>query len=310
MNLTHYDSESDWKAARRGLVTGSKAPVILGLSPYTTPLALWSRDVGIIEDEPQTPRQKLGHHLESAILGMLAEEADVYVEPCRWTLATHKDHPELGYSMDGFVFDKVDQDIAPGYGMPLGLSEAKNRASFHAAAEWDGQVPADVVAQVQLGMEVCDLPAAWVGVLLQGGEFRWARIPRDREWFDMHKMRLLDYARRVREEDPPPPTGHEEDRRAVVARFPVEDAGKVVPLPPEAIDLAAQYRDAKDAEKRAKTAADECANKLAVMVGDAEVGLLPGDFGKVTFATTNCAERVQKAYSFRAPRVWLKKEKA
>ena len=37
--------------------------------------------MGLIEDEPPTARQKLGHHLESAILGMLAEEADIYVEP-------------------------------------------------------------------------------------------------------------------------------------------------------------------------------------------------------------------------------------
>jgi len=192
----------------------------------------------------------------------------------------------------------------------IGLAEAKNRAGFGAAVEWSDSIPADVNAQVQLGMEVCDLPAAWVGVLLSGGEFRWARVERDREWFDANKARLLDFARRVREEDPPEPTGEDVDRKAIVARFPEEDEGKVLPLPSEAIDLALQYRDAQDAAKRAKLAADECANKLAVMLGDAETGLLPGDFGKVTFKTTKCPARVQEAYSFRAPRVWLKKEKA
>lgn len=312
MNLTHFDTEAEWKSARRKLVTGSKAPVILGLSPYTTPLALWSRDVGIVEDEPQTARQRIGHHLEGAILGMLADEADVYVEPCRYTLAIHPVYPDLAYSPDGFVYpcpsDSERMTFAETEAL-CGIAEAKNRAGFMAAEAWQDSIPADVNAQVQLGMEVCDLPAAWVGVLLAGGEFRWAKVERDREWFDMHRERLLDYARRVRDEDPPEPTGHEDDRKAIVARFPVEEEGKVVPLPADAIDLALQYRDAQDAAKRAKLAADECVNKLALMLGDAETGLLPGDFGKVTFKTTNCPARVQKAYSFRAPRVWLKKEK-
>lgn len=307
MNLRTFATDAEWLAARRKLVTGSKAPVILGLSRYTTPLALWSKDVGLLEDEPQTARQKLGHHLESAILAMLEEESGVVVVPYRWALAVHRDHPELAYSMDGLVHDRGGSVL---HTPVCGIAEAKNRAGFMAAEEWTDSIPADVNAQVQLGMEVCDLPAAWVGVLLAGGEFRWAKVERDREWFDMNRARLLDYARRVREEDPPAPTGHEEDRRAIVARFPAEDEGKVVPLPPEAIDLALQYRDAKDAEKRAKLAADECVNKIALMIGDAETGLLPGDFGKVTFKTTNCPPRVQEAYSFRAPRVWLKKEKA
>lgn len=314
MNLTHFDTEADWKLARRKLVTGSKAPVILGLSPYTTPLALWSRDVGIIADEPQTARQRIGHHLETAILGMLADEAKVYIAPCRWALAVHKDFPDLAYSPDGLVFKQSEEfdapaDIFDDPAFALGLAEAKNRAGFGAAEAWSEAIPADVNAQVQLGMEVCDLLAAWVGVLLAGGEFRWCKVERDREWFDMNRERLLDYARRVREEDPPEPTGHEEDRKAIVARFPIEEEGKVMPLPSEAIDLALQYRDAIDASNRAKLAAAECSNKLALMLGDAETGLLPGDFGRVTFTTVNCKARVQEAYSYRAPRVFLKKGK-
>lgn len=311
MTLTHYDTREEWMVARRPLVTGSDAPIVLGLSPYTTPLALWSRKVGILDAPAENERTRLGHHLEGAILSMLAEDADVYVEPCRFALAVHGEHPELGYSPDGLVYADDDDDengLALGP-YPLGLAEVKSRMGFDASDDWADGVPPDVVAQAQHGMDVLDLPAAWVGVLLRGGEFRWEKLKRDPTWAAEKRPLLLEFARRVREEDPPDPTGSPEDRAAIVARYPVETAKKVVPLPPDAIDIAAQYRDAKDAEKRAKLAADEAANKLALLVGDAEEGLLPGDFGRVTFRTTTCPARVQEAYSFRAPRVWLKKEK-
>lgn len=311
MLIQRFPSRAAWLASRMPTVGGSDAPVILGLSPYTTPLALWSRKVGIIPPDPETPRMRLGSKLEGAILDMLADEAGVYIEHERNATVTHPLYPELTYSPDGFVMPISEgMDEPTVLAEPLELAEAKNRAGFGAAAEWTEEIPRDVYAQVQHGMDVCDLPSCIIGVLLSGGEFRWARVKRDIDWIEANRPKLLDFARRVREEDPPEPTGHEEDRKAIVARFPVEDAGKVVPLPGEAIDLAMQYRDAQDAAKRAKLAADECANKLALMLGDAETGIPPSDFGKITFKTTNCPARVQEAYSFRSPRVWLKKEKA
>ncbi len=304
--MTRFGLRDSWLAARRHTIGGSDAPVILGLSPYRTPLSLWSQKVGIVPAaEGEDIRMRIGQHVEGAILALLAEESGTNVVPEHLCVVRHADFPELTYSPDGFVRDEDD-------GTPLGIAEAKNRAGFDAADDWTGEIPRDVYAQVQHGLDVTGLPTAWVGVLLSGREFRWAKVERDALWIEDHRPLLLDFARRVREEDPPPPTGHESDREAIVARWPTEDPEKVVALPSEAIDLAAQYRDAKDAEKRAKLAADECANKLAVLLGDAELGILPGNFGKVTFKATNCPARVQEAYSFRTPRVWLtsKKEKA
>lgn len=308
MNLTTFPDRAAWLAARENSIGGSDAPVILGLSPYRTPLALWSQKVGILPHSDGTDiRLRIGLHVESAILSLLEEEAEVAIVPYRHALVAHPEFPDLTYSPDGLVHEAGGDVLTTPI---LGIAEVKNRAGFDAADDWAEEIPRDVYAQVQHGMDVLGLDTAWVGALLSGRDFRWAKVAKDHLWIAEKRPLLLDFARRVREGDPPPPTGHESDRAAIVARWPAEDVGKIVALPPDAIDLAAQYRDAKDAEKRAKFAADECANKLAVMLGDAEEGVLPGGFGKVTFRTTTCPARVQEAYSFRSPRVWLKKEKA
>ena len=295
MTLIHYATESTWKAARRGLVTGSKCPVILGLSPYQTPLGLWSLEVGIVPEEPQTPRMKLGHHLESALLGMLAEDAGIYVEPKRWALATRGD---LAYSPDGLVYERHEMTAA------WALAEVKARSGFGAADAWAEGVPADVNAQVQLGMDVLDVPIAYVGVLLAGAEFRWAKVERDRAWMDEHRPALLDFARRVREQDPPPPTGSEKDKAALEARYPRE-SGEVVALPPDFIDLASELQEIAATRKRIETRENEIKNLVRAQLGDAVEGVLPGNLGGWKWATVSRETYVVKAAEYRQLR-WFK----
>ena len=92
--------ETDWLAARRYGITASEIPVLMGLSPWSSPYALYHRKTGNLPDgQDQNDRMDLGHHLESYIVKRFwrqhpefcvsGDGNDLYAHPGRpWQLAT------------------------------------------------------------------------------------------------------------------------------------------------------------------------------------------------------------------------------
>ena len=293
MKIMFYDDRASWLAARRGTIGGSDVPVILGLSRYSSPLELWSRKKGLIPDSDLvTPRMKIGAALEPALLEMLADEAGVFVEPTSYAIVAHDAIPEFAYSPDGFVLAIEDGRK----GNILGLAEVKNRAGFGAADEWAESVPPDVNAQAQHGLDCSGLPFAWVGALIMGGEFRWQKVARDDVWIAEARPRLLDFARRLREDDPPPPTGSEGDRAALTAIYPRESSAKTIALPGEFLDLAWQLDEAQDTAEKAKDAVETIRNKVRAAMGDAEKAVLV-DGSSFTWKTQVAHFKAREAYT-------------
>jgi len=47
MEAKAFSSEAEWLAWRRGLITASEMPIIMGVSPYLTPFELWEQKLGL-----------------------------------------------------------------------------------------------------------------------------------------------------------------------------------------------------------------------------------------------------------------------
>jgi len=264
VNLTTYPDRSAWLAERRKSIGGSDAPAILGLSRWKTPLQVWAEKVGLAEDTDPGYVGRRGSAMETFLATELTAESGVRVNPLILTQARHPSFPCLTYSPDGFVY-AAD-------GTLLGIAEFKVRQAG-AKDDWANGIPEDVAAQVQHGLDVCNLPAAWVAVDL-GTEFRWMKVERDDALIALRRPLLLDFWKLVETETPPEPTGTETDRTAL-GRLYASESGETIALPPEFMDEAQTLAECEETIRRCETKKLEIENRVRATLGTAVKGVLP-----------------------------------
>lgn len=269
MTTLTFDTRADWLAARRLGIGGSDVPAILGLSRWRTPLQVWANKVGIETEAPGTPYNlDRGHHMEPFLSEQL--EADIpglHVRHYTDAIVVGSE-PWMRYSPDG-VADKTVGDVDE-----YALVEFKSHP--RGASEWDEGAPPHVVAQVQWGMVVCDLPACYVAVDL-GTEFKWQRIPRDPDWLPMVLPKLRAFWALVESETPPPAEAEDSD---VLKRLYPEPTRKMVVLPPDFVESSERILALGGEIKRLTKELDGLKNKVKAAIGDAEVGVLPTGSGE------------------------------
>jgi putative phage-type endonuclease len=92
-------NEAEWLAARRKGVTASEIAVIMGLSPYSSPYALYHQKLGILGSADDNAAMERGRALEPHIadkfgslhpdLAALGDGRELYAHPARgWQMAT------------------------------------------------------------------------------------------------------------------------------------------------------------------------------------------------------------------------------
>jgi putative phage-type endonuclease len=92
-------NEAEWLAARRQGVTASEIAVLMGLSPYSSPYALYHQKTGDLPEQAENDAMLLGKHMESYVAGRFAERRpgfqvtgdgrSLYAHPSRpWQMAT------------------------------------------------------------------------------------------------------------------------------------------------------------------------------------------------------------------------------
>ena len=69
-------SEAEWLEARRQGITASEIAIVMGLSPYSSPYALYHQKLGQLPGVEETDAMQLGKHMESFV-------ADRFAESCR-----------------------------------------------------------------------------------------------------------------------------------------------------------------------------------------------------------------------------------
>lgn len=271
-HATAYTTRAEWLEARRAGIGGSDVPAILGISPYrgVTQLSVWASKVGHDEGRDEsTYSQRRGSHMESFIADELADSVDglraELLCGSELAIARSPEYEVLAYSPDAILRDPEDVRV---------LGEWKSQ--LRGAKRWEHEVPLDVQAQVQHGMYVMDLPAAYVAVDL-GHEMRWDRVERDPGYELRVVPALLGWwERHVVGGEPPAPTG--DDGPTLAAIYP-EDHGGVVQLG-AAFALEAERLDAVKSElKRLEAEKSEIEARVKAAIGDATRGALPDGSG-------------------------------
>lgn len=88
----------DWLAWRRGLLTATDAPMLLGVSPYATPYKGWQRKLGLIPEQTETEPMRRGKRDEPIARDWFIKEYGIQMDPC---CVESDEFNFIGASLDG-----------------------------------------------------------------------------------------------------------------------------------------------------------------------------------------------------------------
>jgi predicted phage-related endonuclease len=257
--IHNYNPASDPEVRKTG-IGGSEAGAVLGLSKWATPLDVYLRKRGLVEEDETGEAGAWGKILEPVVLGHYAEQTGRWVM-CRnqngvamvipphpsdaiyWpsdhearALGTLR-HPSFDHMIchiDGLAYDQdpvsVDEDVRP-----VAILESKT-VGVRMAHEWGeglDEIPYEYLIQCQHNALIYEavtgenLPVH-VPVLVGGQKYNQYVVVPDMDIRQMLVITEAEFWSRVQAGDPPEPTLDEKGRRAVRKLFPHDTGEEVV----------------------------------------------------------------------------------
>jgi putative phage-type endonuclease len=223
---------------------GTDIGAILGLSPYKTPLELWSE---LVSGEEAPNRDlihlRFGQHAESFIASEYERATDHF---------TVKHAPTLFHKKHGFMFGHVDRLVVETPDSPAlvdgcitagKLLECKT-SSVYSKNDWGepgtDQVPPLYLVQCAWYMAITECQSADLAVLIGNSDFRVYTIERDLELEDLILSHALHFwSEHVIGQKPPAPSNVQD----ASLLFPKESSGSSVEANEALLESIRLYRD-------------------------------------------------------------------
>lgn len=258
-------SHDSWLNFRAKGIGGSDAAAVCGMSRYSSPLDIFLQKTGRKPAEPDNEAMYFGRLLEPVIRAEFSRRAGLTVTECPFMFG-FKEFPFMVANIDGVV---TENDGAKA------LLEIKTTNSFAVTKDIEeGGLPVEWFLQIQHYLAVCDLPTAYLAVLIGGNNFQYQRIERDEDTIQTIIALESHFWNEYVLKDVPPPATSNDD---LAALYP-NSKSETISLPKEADELVAQYLEIKKAEDDIKTAKSECENKLKAFLKNSESGTTQSGF--------------------------------
>jgi len=163
-------SEAEWLEARRKGVTASEIAVIMGLSPYSSPYALYHQKLGILPPDEEQAVYERGRVLEPYIAEKFAAaHPEFSVGGDGRQLYAHPDRPWQLATPDRFISETIcgscGQPGCPYTSQPLAVLETKTDAGDEWGDEGTDDIPVHYRCQVLWQMDVMGVDRAYVACL-------------------------------------------------------------------------------------------------------------------------------------------------
>lgn len=253
---------------RKSGVGGSDAATVLGINPYNDAYGLYldKRGEAPPEDEDFLKESRYwGSVLEAPIADRYAEETGYKVQKAN-QLIRSKEHPFMIANIDRKV---VGQDERIGF-------EAKTAAR---RGDWgdsgSDEIPAYIMCQCQHYLAVTGYDFWDLAVLISGNDYRSYRIAPIESIISQLVEAEEEFWDRVTAGVPPEPNWQSAATTRLLKDLYPGTNGQVIKLP----EVAQSYQDVMDdaAAQRLvyEKTVDGCKNRLAMLMGEASVGLLP-----------------------------------
>jgi putative phage-type endonuclease len=264
LTATNDMSRNEWLKARRRGIGGSDAAAIAGLSPWKSPLAVYLEKIGELQDDMQSEAAYWGTTLEDVVAKEFAQRTGLKIHR-RNAMLQHQKYPYMLANIDRYVLD-------PDRGR--GVLECKTTSAYNAKA-WDGdKIPDHYMIQVQHYLAVTGLQYGYIAVLIGGQRFLHQLVERNEEIIQYLTQIEGEFWKLVESRTPPPVDGSQAATDLLDMLYPADEAKpEQMMMPPTAMNLIAEYEQAKAEAKAASERADEAANKLKAILGEYEIGI-------------------------------------
>jgi putative phage-type endonuclease len=295
-------SEAEWLAARRRGITASEIAVVMGLSPWSSPFALYHRKTGDLPEQADTTAMALGRHLEMFVadafdelrrddLVVLGNGRELFAHPERpWQLATpDRELSERCGRCAGNEFGHLSHAL-------IAVLECKTSASYDGwGPDGSDEIPVHYRCQVLWQMDVIGVTTGYVATLfLHSRTLRVYELTMDDQAeSDLGLMRAHAriFLTRIEAGDPPPVDWRPATGDALRRLHPlVKDEDAVIPKGMARAYLAAvgRYRTAEQRKKLAE-------NRIRERVGPAARVVLKDGTAVASRSVYPVKEHVRKA---------------
>ena len=263
MSLTQAQLEE-----RRTGVGGSDAATVLGLNPFTTAYELYLDKLGEAPPEDENFLKEArywGSVLEQPVCYRYAEETGFKVQRAN-QLIRSKEHP--------FMIANIDRKVV-GEDRKIGF-EAKTAARPDGWGEsGSNEIPPYIMLQCQHYLAVTGYDVWDLAVLIGNRDYRSFRIVPIEEIISQLVEAEEEFWDRVQAKVAPEPDWQSAATTRLIKNLYPGTNGQVVQLP----EVTQKYQDVlKDAQEQAKLfggVIDGCKNRIAMLMGEAAVGILP-----------------------------------
>lgn len=249
-------------ANRVNYLGSSDAAAVLGISRWSTPIAVWAEKTGQVvrEDGSSKLHVRLGHKMESVVAELFEEETGKRVQKVNDTLY-HSQYPFIGCNIDRRVIGEN------------AILEIKTTAAWK-KEEWaENQAPAEYLCQVYHQLAVTNMNKAYLCCLIGNQDIQIREIKRDPVAIaELIKKEVHFWKTFVVPKVMPGPA-MAADAEVLSMLFPEAQDGKEVDLGDSGAKLAEMraslWQDYISLEKQIKALEAQ----MKAMLGDAERGL-------------------------------------
>ncbi len=258
----NFKSRAEWLEARTHGIGASEVASVLGVNPWETPYQLWRRKKGIDPPKEENFYMKAGHYLEDAVARFYADSTGVQI---------------IQASAEDFMFvndQKPYLRVSPDrtFWLPNSVHNEDNKGILECKTTQMNvdadSIPQHWYCQLQMNLGVAEMNTGALAWLTQGRDFGFVNYDFDSDFFKFMLEEVDKFWTDYIIGDAVPENMSVED---VMIRAPRSAKGKSIEATEEISTVAAQLVEAKAAEKAAKDASSELADKLKLFMGDAEV---------------------------------------
>lgn len=277
---------------RKTGVGASEVAAICGLHPTKKPIDVWLSKQPDAEPWEGNSFTEFGTRIERVLFEAYSDRHPAIRVYTPGTIR----HPKHSFALA--TPDRVS--APPGQGRPARedwIEYLEGKTVFFARGEYGesaDEVPYRHIAQVQWGMECCDMEKATL-VALVSGDYREYPLVRDREVAGLLLQSVerfwVDYVLK----GVPPPIDGSEGWKGYLKKMHPEVKSPPIPATPEMEQIVARLAAAKKATQEAQAAEESLKQQVVSLIGDAEgiEGLCTYRLQKgSTFTVTKEASRV------------------
>lgn len=250
-------SHEEWLKLRSQYIGGSDAAAVVGMNPFASPYSLWAEKTGKVPGFAGNLATEVGTYLEEFVAQKFAQETGKKVRKCNQSFL-NSEYP--------FAIANIDREII---GEDAGL-EIKTTDSLNLKKFKGGEYPANYYCQMVHYLAVTGKQRWYLAVLIGNKEFMWFTLDRDEDEIAALMSAEADFWDLVKKDTPPAVDGIKATTKALNAVY-ANSNDAVVDLSGLGFQIR-KYMTLKEQIKDLETQADEIANRVKKIMGEAGRG--------------------------------------